>query len=196
MSTARKFDPVSVTNYLDGEKEASRKHEYVAGEVYAMAGASNAHNRIATNVTVLLGSQLRGNPCDVFNSDTKVRVRAQSGIRFFYPDAMVVCNSNPAEDHFQDQPVVIVEVVSQSTRRTDMGEKKESYLQIPSLDTYVLFEQSTAAAIVFHRNEDGTFDRKSYLDVDAFVPCPSIDCQLSLAEVYQGVEFTDEEADE
>ena len=189
MSIARKFDPISVDNYLEREQSAECKHEYVAGEVYAMAGASNAHNRIASNVTGVLYSQLRGNPCDVFNSDTKVRVRAQTGIRFFYPDAMVVCKPNPADDHFQDQPVIIVEVVSQSTRRTDMGEKKESYLQFPTLDTYILFEQSSAAAIVFQRNGNGTFERTSYVGVDARIPTPSIDSEIALSEVYENIDF-------
>jgi Uma2 family endonuclease len=192
MSTARKFEPVSVADYLAGEKTAKRKHEYVGGEVYAIAGASNTHNRVASNVTGLLHSQLRGNPCDVFNSDTKVRVRAQTGMRFFYPDAMVVCNANPSDDHFQDNPVLIVEVVSQSTRRIDMGEKRESYLQIPSLDTYIILEQSTLAAIVFQRNENGEFHRQSYTDGNDTVPLPTINCKLNLSEVYENVEFVEE----
>ena len=112
MITVEKFDPVSVADYLKGEQTAKRKHEYIGGNVYAMAGASNVHNRIATNVTVAFGSQFRDSPCEIFNSDTKVRVRAQNGMRFFYPDAMVVCKPNPSDDHFQDEPVVIVEVAS------------------------------------------------------------------------------------
>ena len=94
MITVEKFDPVSVADYLKGEQTAKRKHEYIGGNVYAMAGASNVHNRIATNVTVAFGSQFRDSPCEIFNSDTKVRVRAQNGMRFFYPDAMVVCKPN------------------------------------------------------------------------------------------------------
>ena len=78
MSTAEKFDPVSVADYLKGEQTAKRKHEYIGGNMYAMAGASNVHNRIATNVTVAFGSQFRDSPCEIFNSDTKVRVRAIS----------------------------------------------------------------------------------------------------------------------
>ncbi len=192
MSSARKFDPIGVSDYLAGEKTANRKHEYVAGNVYAMAGASNAHNRIASNVTGLLHSQLRGNPCDVFNSDTKVRIRARTGMRFFYPDAMVVCDANPADDHFQDHPVVIIEVISQSTRRIDMGEKKESYLQIPTLDTYILLEQSSAAAIVFQRDGFGQFQRKSYVGLEANVPLNSFNGELKLSEIYESVEFKEE----
>ena len=140
MSSARKFDPISVSDYLQGEITSTRKYEYVCGEVYAQAGATNTHNQIASNTQGILFSQLRGDPCQVYNSDTKIRIRSSDGVRFFYPDTLVVCESNPPEDTFQDNPVVIVEVLSPSTRRLDLGEKRDSYLKIASVDTYVLLE--------------------------------------------------------
>ena len=94
MSTAARLRPVPVDAYLDGESRSERKHEYIDGVVYAMVGASNSHNTIATNVTGLLHSQLRGKTCRVFNADAKVRVRLPSGTRFYYPDASVVCQPN------------------------------------------------------------------------------------------------------
>ena len=83
MSTTRRFDPVSVADYLAGEEAAVEKHEYVCGEVYAQAGGTNAHNRIATNATIELGSLLRGHQCRVYNSDTKIRICDDDGARFF-----------------------------------------------------------------------------------------------------------------
>lgn len=119
MSTAFRFQPISVHDYLLGEQASQHKHEYVHGVVYAMAGGSVQHSRIASNATVSLGMQLRGQRCQVFNSDIKIRVRMSQGTRFYYPDMSVVCQPNADTDSFHDAPVVIVEVVSESTRRTD-----------------------------------------------------------------------------
>jgi Uma2 family endonuclease len=195
MSTAPQYQPISVRDYLDGELKAKRKHEYVDGAVYAMAGANNTHNRIATNVTGMLHSQLRGQRCQVFNSDTKVRVRLARGTRFYYPDSSVVCEPNPAGQTFHDAPVAIVEVVSESTRRTDEYEKREAYLSIHSLSVYVLIEQAAPAALVYRRGDSG-FDRESYSGLEAVIPLPEIGCHLPLAEVYERVEFAPPKDDE
>jgi Uma2 family endonuclease len=119
VSTAEKWDMVSEADYLAGELVAEERHEYIAGVVYAMAGASNRHNEIAGNVFGALFSRLRGLPCKPWNPDTKVRVLMATGTRYYYPDAMVVCDSNRDSESFQDRPAVIVEVLSESTRRTD-----------------------------------------------------------------------------
>lgn len=193
MSTARQKQPVSVADYLSGERNALCKHEYVEGDVYAMVGATNTHNRIATNGTGSLHSQLRGRACQVFNSDTKIRVRQTRGTRFYYPDLSVVCRVNPAGDTYQDEPVVIVEVISESTRRTDEYEKRESYLSINSLQVYVRVEQTSAAAVVDRRVDSG-FEREVYIGLDAVIPLPEIECQLPLVELYEKVEFLPLEA--
>ncbi len=187
MSSAHHSKPISVRDYLHGEGEAKRKHEYIEGAVYAMAGATNSHNRIATNATGLLHSQLRGHRCQVFNSDTKIRVRLSKGTRFYYPDASVVCWLNPPSDTFHDAPNLIVEVVSESTRRTDENEKREAYLTIDALCVYVLVEQNSATAMVYRRGECG-FDIESYCG-DATIPLPEIDCTLPLRELYENVSF-------
>jgi len=188
MSTAFRFQPISVHEYLLGEQTAQHKHEYVHGVVYAMAGGSVQHSRIASNATVSLGMQLRGQRCQVFNSDIKIRVRMSQGTRFYYPDMSVVCQPNADTDSFHDAPVVIVEVVSESTRRTDQYEKCEAYLTIPSLCVYVLVEQSSAAAHVYRRNDTG-FDHEVYRGINAVIPLPEIKCELPLKDLYQNVEF-------
>ncbi len=186
MSTAPRLRPVSVDEYLDGESRAERKHEYIDGVVYAMVGASNSHNTIATNVTGLLHSQLRGKTCRVFNADAKVRVRLPSGTRFYYPDVSVVCQPNQPEDTFNDAPVVIIEVLSESTRRTDEHEKREAYAAIDSLLVYVLLEQDSAAAVVYRRGDAG-FVREVWLGHDATIPFAEVGCELRLADVYANV---------
>jgi Uma2 family endonuclease len=100
MTAARKPNLISVEDYLAGELVSPIKHEYVGGVVYAMAGAIIRQNRIATNTLGSLHARLRGRPCEPFNSDTKVRVRLPHQTRFYYPDAMVVCESNPENDSF------------------------------------------------------------------------------------------------
>lgn len=90
MSTASNPVLVSVAEYLAGEQDAKHRHEYVHGVIYAMVGATNVHNLIATNMTVLFGTNLRGKKCRTYNSDTKIRVRSIAGTRFYYPDAMIV----------------------------------------------------------------------------------------------------------
>jgi Uma2 family endonuclease len=196
MSTAKKLNLVSVEDYLKGELTSPCKHEYLGGIVYAMAGGRNAHNLIATNTIGALHVRLRGRPCRPFNSDTKVRVRLPTQVRFYYPDVSVVCRPNPQTDSYQDTPVVLFEVLSHQTRRIDEGEKKEAYLTIPSLNVYVMIEQDTAALVAFRRTKDG-FVREVHEGLDAVLSLGEIGIDLPLAEIYETVEFApDQEENE
>ena len=195
MSTATKLNLVSVERYLADELISPVKHEYLGGVVYAIAGARNAHNLIATNALVALANHLRGRPCRAFNSDTKIRVHLPGHVRFYYPDASVICRSNPPTDSFQDQPAAVVEVLSQRTRRIDEGEKKDAYLTIPSLDFYILIEQEMPAVVVFSRTEQG-ITREVYQGLDAVLPLRSLGIDLPLAEIFEGVEFIPEPEDD
>jgi Uma2 family endonuclease len=188
MSAAKKLNLVSVADYLAGELTSPVKHEYLGGVVYAMAGARNLHNTIAGNSFAALHVRLRGKRCRPYNSDTKIRIRLPHQLRFYYPDVSVSCRPNPPADSFQDDPAVIVEVLSRKTRRTDEGEKKDAYLTIPSLGVYLLVEQETPMVTVFRRTEHG-FVREVYEGLDAVVPLPEIEASLPLAEVYEAVEF-------
>jgi Uma2 family endonuclease len=191
MSAAVKWNLVSVEEYLAAELESPVKHEYLAGVVYAMAGARNSHNLIATNTIVAVGARLRGQSCRPYNSDTKIRIRMPNQVRFYYPDASVICRPNRAGDSYQDEPVVLFEVLSSRTRRIDEGEKKEAYLTIPSLGVYVLVEQDSASVVLFRRSETG-FVREVYSGLEAVMPLPEISIALPLAEIYEGVEFVPE----
>jgi Uma2 family endonuclease len=191
MSAVPKWNLVSVDEYLAGELRSPIKHEYLGGVLYAMAGARNAHNLIASNTLVALGSRLRGKRCRPYNSDTKIRLRLPHQVRFYYPDVSVICRPNPPTDSFQDEPALLVEVLSHRTRRTDEGEKRDAYLTIPSLSAYLLVEQEVPAVVVFRRTEHG-FVRELYQGLEAVIPLPEIDVELPLAEVYEAVAFTPE----
>lgn len=184
-------DWISPAEYLDRELQASCKSEYVGGAVYAMSGASHRHNRIATNVTGALVYRLRGRRCQVFNSDTKVRIQLATHVRFYYPDAVVVCESNPEEDAFQDAPTVVIEVLSTRTRRADESEKKDAYLGIPSLRVYLLVEQNQPRTVVLRRTDQG-FVREKYEGMEAVIPLPEIEAELPLAELYERVHLGQE----
>lgn len=191
MANAERLSPISVENYLAGEQRARLKHEYVAGMIYAMAGGTYAHSLIASNVLGELYAQLKGKPCRALNSDSKVRVQSGTYTRFYYPDASVVCGENVLDEVFQDKPTVIVEVLSETTRRTDEGEKLEAYQKIPTLNVYLMFEQDIAGVVVYRR-AGTTFQREVYSDLAAIIPLPEIAAELRLASVYEDVNFVAE----
>jgi len=191
MANAPRLSPISVDDYLKGEQHSRMKHEYVAGMVYAMAGGRYAHNLIATNVLGEFHSQLKGKPCRALNSDSKVRIQKGTQIRFYYPDASVVCGENLLDGVFQDKPTLIVEVLSDTTRRTDEGEKLDAYQQISSLSVYIMLEQNLPGAVVYRRS--GTdFQREVYFSPEAIIDLPEIGVRLPLASVYEEVPFVAE----
>src|SRR5262249_6361738 len=131
-----------------------------------------------------------------YNSDTKIRVHLPGQVRFYYPDTSVICRPNPPSDSFQDEPVVLFEVLSRKTRRIDEGgEKKDAYLTIPSLAVYVLVEQEAAAGVALRSTDDG-FVREVYTGLDAILPLGEVQIELPFAEIYDGVTFAPEAGDE
>jgi Uma2 family endonuclease len=189
MTALRQPALIAIEDYLGGELVSEIKHEYLGGEIHAMAGATNRHNEVATNVTTALAASLRGRRCRAFNSDTKIRIELPRQTRFYYPDAMVVCEQNDDTEQWQDRPVVVVEVLSDSTRRADLSEKRDAYLAIPSLMVLICIEPDQPAAIVHRRGATGDFLREDYAGLDSVVPLPEIGIDLVLAEVYERIEF-------
>jgi Uma2 family endonuclease len=189
MTAVRQIKLISVNEYLAGEEDGEVRHEYLGGYVYAMAGARNVHNIIASAFQGALHSQLRGRPCISFNSDTKVRIQFTGHTRFYYPDGMVVCERNPLTDSFQDKPVVIAEVISEATRRTDEGEKRESYFTIPALMAYLIIESNSPQVVVHRRTSEG-FVAEIHEGLDAEIKLESIGAVLQLSELYENVDFT------
>lgn len=179
---------LKIDDYLAGEEHAEIKHEYLGGVVHAMAGASNRHNTIASNFLGALAARLRGKPCQPFNSDTKVRLTFPDHTRFYYPDVMVACNLNPDTDHFQDQPVLIVEVLSDATRRIDLTEKRDAYLTLPTLKVLIFVEPDEARAILYRRSlPQGGFALEELAGLNTVIPLPEIAADITLGEVYERV---------
>jgi Uma2 family endonuclease len=195
MSSVPATTPISVPDYLASELVSQVKREYLGGVVYMMAGARNVHNLISGNFFGTLHFRLRGHSCRPYNSDTKIRVQLPTQIRFYYPDASVVRLSNPGDDSYQDQPVVVMEVLSRKTRRIDEGEKKDAYLTIPSLAVYLLIEQESPVVTVYRRTEQG-FVREVFAELEATIPLSEIGTELPLAELYEGVQFSAEPDDD
>jgi len=184
-----KSGPVNEAAYLADEVRSPARREYVGGVPYAMAGASNVHNMIAGNVFAALHARLRGRPCRPFNSGTLVRIRLQFELRFYYPDVSVTCRPNPQSDSFQDEPSMVVEVLSPETRRIDEGEKLLAYTAIPSLSVYAMVEPARAQVVVVRRTAAG-FVREVHAGLSAVVKLPELGCELQLAEIYDGIEWS------
>jgi Uma2 family endonuclease len=149
MSLNSAYQPISEENYLQGELLAETKHEYVDGQVHAMAGASENHNLLSVNIATELKIRLKGTPCRVFIADMKVKV----GANFFYPDVMVVCQEDNDNEYYKIAPVIIIEVLSKSTRRFDQTDKRLRCQRIPTLEEYVLIEQDRGEIQVFSKKD-------------------------------------------
>ncbi|MEY3288234.1 MAG: hypothetical protein RLZZ419_476 [Pseudomonadota bacterium] len=149
MSLNPAYQPISEADYLHGELLAETKHEYIDGQVHAMAGASENHNLLSVNIVTELKTRLKGTPCRIFIADMKVKV----GANFFYPDVMVVCQEDNDSEYYKTAPVIIVEVLSKSTRRFDQTDKRLRCQRIPSLEEYVLIEQDKGEIEVFSKKD-------------------------------------------
>ena len=182
---------MTVEEYLTFEEESQVKHEYLGGVVYAMSGASNAHNTIEVNLNGMLYNRLRGRPCRPFGSNMKVRLQPQlSGrIYFYYPDAMIACDPTDSAGHgWRERPATLFEIMSPSTRHIDTREKRLAYLQLPSLEAYVRFEQKRPEAIVERRTLEG-WKLEKIVGLDGVIHLPTLDIELPLAELYEGETF-------
>ena len=184
MSATVKSIDIREEDYLQGEINSNVKHELIAGGVYAMAGASGNHERISLNISRKFGNHLEGLPCEPFGSDMKVKV----GSNFFYPDVIVDCNFDEEEPYYTDSPVIIIEVLSKSTRRIDETIKREAYLNIPTLQEYVLIEQDFVDIEVVRRTEG--WQPKHYFLGDE-VTFQSIDLTLLVEDIYLRVHNED-----
>ncbi|MEB4592844.1 Uma2 family endonuclease [Candidatus Thiothrix sp. Deng01] len=188
-SLAAKLEYVSVEDFLAGERASEVKHEYVDGQVYAMAGASVRHNLIAGNMYALLWNHLRGAACFPLTNDMLLKT---SKSKFRYPDLMVVCEGDSSDDDYiREQPVLVVEVLSRSTRRQDKTEKRAEYLALPSLQEYVLIEQEYAEVEVQRRRNQ--WQPEFFYLGQAFM-LESVNANLSVEELYQRVDNDDVKA--
>ena len=175
---------VTPEEYLAGERISQQKHEYLAGVVYAMAGASEAHNVISQNISGALWQQLRGRRCRAFTANYKVRVQSGAAEFYYYPDVLVDCAEFQGRALFSEDPRVVFEVTSPDTDRTDRAEKKANYQSVPTLDVYVVLNQFQLDVTVYRRTDDGWI--MEYLNEPSdVVDLPKVGCSLPLSTIYE-----------
>ncbi len=171
--------------YLQMERSATTRSEYVNGEIFAMSGASRHHNRLTSGIVRELGVQMKGRECNVYVSDLRVKV-SDSGM-YTYPDIVVVCGEEKFEEPELDtllNPTVIIEVLSPFTERYDRGGKFAHYRRLPSLAEYLLVSQEAVHVEHYTRQTDGDWLFSEASGRQAVIDLPTIGCRLALAEVY------------
>ena|SRR2546421_1724796 len=175
--------------YLALERQAEFRSEFLAGEMFAMAGASRRHNRIVTNLVAALDNQLRARPCNVYSND--MRLKVQSTGLFTYPDVVVTCGEERFADGANDvllNPLVIIEVLSDSTEAYDRGKKFENYQQIESLKEYLLVSQHSQRVEQFVRQNSKNWVYSESHEAGESIKLQSIECELKLEDIYLKVE--------
>lgn len=189
MGLAAKQITLSEADYLDWEAQQSQRHEYVAGEVYAMAGAEDRHNTVCLNLAFALRRSLAGTTCRTYMSDVKVQVAASQS--FFYPDLLVTCSGADLQDRrVKREPRLIVEVLSPSTASFDRGEKFAHYRRIAALQEYALIDLDTRRCDVYRKGADGLWVLHP-VEAGEDVELASTGSRITALELFDGVEGID-----
>ena len=182
---------ITPEEYLTAERSAKVKSEYIYGEIFAMSGASNAHNLITLDVATELNLQLRGSSCLVYSNDMRVKTKPTGS--YFYPDVVVVCDKPRFEDNVFDtllNPILIVEVLSPSTEAFDRGEKFAHYQELVSLREYILVSQDRMH-VEQHRLIEAQWVRNKFEAPEDVLKFNSIQCELTLRDIYTRISFSD-----
>jgi len=174
---------ISVEDYLKAERLSEIRHEYVGGHVYAMAGASDDHNRIVGNIFSALHEGLRGKRCEPFMADMKFKIPGSPV--FYYPDVLVACDPEDNAKYFRERPTVVFEVLSADTERTDKREKRFAYALVPSLKVYIIVSQEKAQLTVLRRARSNSWQEQIIEGLDGTLKLPEIKVQIPLARIYE-----------
>lgn len=175
------FTPQS---YLDWEVQQPDKHEYIRGQVYAMAGGEDRHQTAALNTAVLLRQHLSGTPCRVYMSD----VRVQTEEAYFYPDVFVTCSARDAQDRLvKREPTLVVEVLSPSTAAFDAGGKFAHYRSVTSLQEYALVDLDRRSVDVFRKSPEGLWVLHPHTETDT-LELASVKLRCPTAAVFADLE--------
>jgi Uma2 family endonuclease len=179
-------EPLFMTweEYLAFEEQSPYRHEFINGTVYAMSGASLAHNRIAQELVIAFRSHLRGGPCEPFFLEAKLEIRTGRDKIMYYPDAMVSCRPEDRTEQVVRNPKLVVEILSKSTQHIDRREKAMVYQRVEAIEEYVLIAQNQPRVIVHRRAE--SWRPTVYSSVDERIEFRSIGLHMSLAQIYQG----------
>jgi len=175
--------PIDVEAYLAAEDGAEIRSEYIAGQVFAMTGASAAHNTVCVNLVLVMAARARAHGCRFYLNDMKLRLSMRGVECFYYPDAMICCD--PADDHplYRERPCLLVEVLSESTARIDRREKLLAYTQIAGLRGYLLLAQDAVQAQLHRCGADGLWQQQRFDDPAAVLDLPGIG-PVPLGELY------------
>jgi Uma2 family endonuclease len=179
--------------YLEFERKSEIKHEYFNGEIFVMSGAKRNHNKVATNINGLVWQHLKGKNCESYSNDMRVFV-SKTGL-YTYPDLVVVCGEPLFQDNVFDtllNPVLLIEVLSETTESYDRGKKFQHYRSIESLEEYVLVSQTEARIEKYVKHGDGFWLLSEAVGLDSEIEFSSIECRIALAEVYDKIEFENE----
>ena len=191
MSAKLKKKYISSEDYLALERESLEKHEYFDGEMFAMAGTSEEHANISSNINISLGVQLKKRSCKSYQSDLRVHIPA-TGL-YTYPDVLVVCGKPELlEDAFPDtltNPILIIEVLSPSTADYDKGTKFDHYRTIEILQEYILVWQEKKRVAHYTKQENGSWILRDFIGDDAEITLNSVDCRLLMEDIYDKVNF-------
>lgn len=180
--------------YFAIEERAEYRSEYIDGEIFAMAGGTANHNRIVRDVVIALNSELEDKGCEAFMND--LRVQLQKNRRYAYTDVVIVCGEPEFVKNRQDtitNPIIIIEVLSDSTKDYDRGSKFAAYREIQTLREYILIEQDRVHIESFVKEEDGTWRLRDYNDITGNIPFVSLDIAIPIQTIYRRVEFSPEE---
>lgn len=177
---------VSVDDYLAGEKDGEVRHEYVAGQVYAMTGASRTHGLVVNAIAFSLTPAARTRGCQLFTNDMKVHVHQAGEDAFYYPDLVLTCDPDDRADYYTERPCLIVEVLSETTERIDRREKLFAYtVGLPSLREYLLVAQDRRRVDVYRRTET---DWVHETHTEGAIQIDCLDTELPIDAVYEDVE--------
>ena len=180
--------PISIEDYLEGEQHTDTKHEYLAGQVVAMGGASDKHGLIAGSLYAALLPAARRKGCQLFIADMKVCVNHDSDSYFYYPDLLLSCQPDDRESaYYRRHPCLLVEVLSPSTERIDSREKLLAYRLLPSLREYLLLRQDRVQADVYQRGDEGRWEHHTFTQPDDVLALRCLDAAVSLRDVYADV---------
>ena len=174
------------TDYLTQEQSAKERHEYVDGQVFAMAGASKTHNGIALNLALALRQLSKGSSCRVFMSDMKLRISQRNS--YYYPDVLLTCEPNQEDsEYFVDRPCLVIEVVSKSTEWKDYHEKLLAYQSVSSVKNYWVVAQDRCEVTCFYRDQQAEWWVKTHTGLEQTLVVGCLQTTLSLAEIYAGL---------
>lgn len=192
MSLPQETPRFTPDGYYRLEREASQKHEYYQGQIFAMSGGTPEHSAIILNIGSELRNRLKGKPCRAYDSGLRLKVLS-TGLRT-YPDVSVYCGElrRDEEDPYAStftNPTVVFEVLSHSTEAYDRGFKAENYRSIDTLQAYVLVSQESPRVEIYERQSDGSWRFREIGGLDASLLIASIGTELPLAEIYDGVSF-------